>query len=152
MFGFSQNTIKDELILELNEYNRTKTASDAYALALLIQNLCLTVPGTNPSDPEMGIGIERYLFEFLDKETLDEIRGRIKSQIDKYIPNNNVMEIVVEKLENVFGKENTLGIMFKLEPNFTKTSPREPKNLDEKVILLFNKVKNDSNIISKIVI
>tara|TARA_Y100001973_G_C4953788_1_gene211572 strand:- start:74 stop:448 length:375 start_codon:yes stop_codon:yes gene_type:complete len=46
-----------------------------------LKNLLLTFPGEKISDPTYGVGIKRYLFEPLDKATLNMMEDRIERAI-----------------------------------------------------------------------
>lgn len=63
-------------------------ADDKLAVAQIIQNLCLIEPGTYPSDPELGIGIEDEQFELVDNAYLNSLKSKIDNQINKYIPSD----------------------------------------------------------------
>lgn len=48
--------------------------------------LMSTNPGEWPAKPELGIGVNRYLFENYTIDSLNNLRLAIKSQIKKYMP------------------------------------------------------------------
>lgn len=48
--------------------------------------LMQTNPGEWPAKPELGIGVNRYLFENYTTDSLNKLRLAIKSQIKKYMP------------------------------------------------------------------
>ncbi len=50
------------------------------------QYLLLTNPGEWPMNPDLGIGVRRYLFESYDSPELGKIEERIRSQLSKYLP------------------------------------------------------------------
>ena len=50
------------------------------------QYLLLTNPGEWPMNPDLGIGVRRYLFETYDSPELAKIEERIRSQLSKYLP------------------------------------------------------------------
>lgn len=89
--------LKDELTFDFNDFNVPKVEERLHALTRLILNLLLTVPGTYPDTPDMGINIAQYQFEFLDKITIQNIQRHVKQQIDTYIPNNNIEKLIVTK-------------------------------------------------------
>lgn len=70
----------------LDVVNNTKV-NGMLAVAQVIQNLCLIEPGTYPSDPNLGIGIENEQFELYDDNYLADLKNRIDEQIEKYVPN-----------------------------------------------------------------
>ena len=48
--------------------------------------LLLTNPGEWPMNPDLGIGIKRYLFENYNSPELGKIQGRIQTQLNRYLP------------------------------------------------------------------
>lgn len=48
--------------------------------------LLLTNPGEWPMNPDLGIGIKRYLFENYKSPELSKIQERAKNQLAKYLP------------------------------------------------------------------
>lgn len=72
-----------EYMLDINKNTKAK---GMLAVAQVIQNLCLIEPGTYPSDPELGIGIENEQFELCDDLYLIDLKNRIDEQITRYVP------------------------------------------------------------------
>ena len=48
--------------------------------------LLLTNPGEWPMNPDLGIGVKRYLFENYNSPELGKIQERIQNQLAKYLP------------------------------------------------------------------
>lgn len=48
--------------------------------------LLLTNPGEWPMNPDLGIGVKRYLFETYGTPELGKIQERIKFQLQRYLP------------------------------------------------------------------
>jgi len=48
--------------------------------------LLQTIPGEWPMNPDLGVGIARYLFEGYRSPELDEFKSRLKNQLSKYLP------------------------------------------------------------------
>ena len=76
---------RKELLLDINQYAKPAEREELDALAQTVQNLILMHKGTIPNDPNMGVGISRYLFEILDNQTISEIQLEIESQVARYI-------------------------------------------------------------------
>ena len=56
--------------------------------------ILLTIPGERVMMPEFGVGIQELLFENIDDElTLNEFRGKIRNQVDLYLPSVEVESI-----------------------------------------------------------
>ena len=71
-----------ELFLSVNDSDKLKGMT---ATAQQICNLLLIEPGTYPSEPLLGIGIEGEQFELLDSFKLDSLKTKIENQIERYI-------------------------------------------------------------------
>ena len=48
--------------------------------------LLKTIPGSWPMNPDIGVGLETYLFETYGSPKLDEFRPILESQVKKYLP------------------------------------------------------------------
>jgi len=92
----SDEALKTEQSLEISAFGTTTVSNSYTALALRVQQLFLLEPGTNPAAITMGIGIRNYLMELADKQTLDEIYNNAKSQLDKFLPSDEIRDISVE--------------------------------------------------------
>ena len=69
-----------------------------------LTNLLLTNPGEKIFDPDFGVGIRRYLFQNFTQKTVNNIRFRIRSQINSYLPHVEILSINIEPLvdDNIF--------------------------------------------------
>lgn len=63
-----------------------------------IKNVIFTNPGERISLPEFGVGIKRYLFEPNLQSTTGRLRTAIISQINQYIEDVNLTEVVVQQI------------------------------------------------------
>ena len=59
------------------------------------ENLLRTSPGEWPFDPDLGIGLRHYLFEFHGSEKLSGLAPRIRSQLEKYLPQVELIDAQV---------------------------------------------------------
>lgn len=66
--------------------------------------LMQTNPGEWPAKPELGIGVNKYLFENYSIESMNRLKIAIKSQVKKYMP--------FLKVEVVFNTEDDVGNSF----------------------------------------
>jgi phage baseplate assembly protein W len=135
---------KDELLLERNVYNTGASRTDLEALAQTLQNLLIIEPGTYPNQPELGVGIQNYEFEFLDDITLNELKSNIDKQITKFLPNNFYVEFDVSTVTNELNKQ-VLVITFNVTADATLKQTSE-------ITMLFANNKDTNKIISKIII
>lgn len=76
---------KAELTLGINIYDKPEDLVGIKAWTQLMLNLIFISPGTYPSMPELGVGIESYQYDFID-EALEEISAAITSQQQTYLP------------------------------------------------------------------
>lgn len=62
------------------------------------KNLLLTSPGERVMRPNFGVGLREYLFEAYEgSTTAGEIRSRIRTQVDRYMPFIDVYRLDVEE-------------------------------------------------------
>lgn len=80
-----QESQKTEQLLGINNFNKPAEVSGVQAWANLISNLLFLVPGTYPTDPEMGCNIQQYQFSFVD-QSKELIESSIRDQCGKYLP------------------------------------------------------------------
>jgi len=59
-------------------------------------NLLYTNPGER-IDQQYGVGLKRFIFQNLTEETLENMKGIIRSQIAAYMPNITVYGIAVQE-------------------------------------------------------
>jgi len=136
--------LKKEFFLNIDDFGSVSTYGELPALARLVQRLIIMEPKSYPDDPDMGVGISNYEFEFLDAITINELTLKISTQINKYIPNNNIDSVIVEAIANdKTGVNNTIGILI----NFVKDIEGKSN-----MILTFDKVGKTGKIDSKIYI
>ena len=50
-----------------------------------LKMLILTIPGERIMDPNFGVGLRRYLFEFNGSDTYSAISSKINQQVQKYL-------------------------------------------------------------------
>lgn len=92
---------------------------DMEALGQTIQNLIIMKKGTYPNTPSLGVGIEDYLFEILDNETISDITNNINTQISQFIVSNSVnIDVKVIQLNNSNANLNSL----KIDVTLTETN------------------------------
>ena len=74
--------------------------------------LLLTSPGEKTMDPLFGVGLRHFLFQNLTRTTLGEIEARIRSQVEKYLP---FIEIVNIQFQSAL--DSSGGIVSDFDPN-----------------------------------
>lgn len=71
--------------------------------------LFLTAPGERVNDSNFGVGLRNYLFENKTTELDDEIKSKIKQQIDRYIPFVSINDVLFFESPDI---DNLLYIRF----------------------------------------
>lgn len=121
-----------EFYFNLDRYNNFKEGK--LALAQTIQNLCLIEPGTYPNNPELGLGIENYIFEFSDNTTINKLRSSLDEQINRFISTEHKVtsNIITTKL----GQKDVLVVSIIISDisnidivNDTEKEKQEPINI-----------------------
>lgn len=115
--------LRDELILGFNNFKEPDTKENYMALAQKILNLLLLEPGTYPDSPEMGINISKYQFELLTPDILSSIQNDINTQVNRYIPSNNIQKIAV--FQNNNSKTNAIELIIGFAIGSVNTSSGE---------------------------
>ena len=82
-----------------------------------IKMVILTSPGERVMDSDFGVGIRNYLFESMTGLVMDSIQFRIISQLNKYLPFVNLVNVEVSSNEE---SPNTLYI--RVEYSFPSSS------------------------------
>ena len=90
---------KTEVSLQINSFDKPTELNDVAAWSQLMLNLIFLKPGTYPSMPEMGIGIEQYQYEFLE-DAVDEISSKIITQQQMYLPDIPLENLQVSQYDN----------------------------------------------------
>lgn len=75
---------KRELVLGVNCFDKPAEAIGVNAWAKLVTNLLFMKKGTYPSEPDMGIEIQKYEFSFID-DVKEELETEITEQVHTYL-------------------------------------------------------------------
>lgn len=78
-------TFGKELLADYDRFNKQIYLEGVEALAKNIQNLLIIETGTYPNRPDLGVGINKYLFEPLTPDTIEDLKSEINKQITRYI-------------------------------------------------------------------
>ena len=115
---------KQEALLEEDAFHLPAYREGLESLAQTIQNLILIEQGTYPNQPQLGVGIEKYMFEIIDEGTTTEIENEIKNQVNEFIlhPSINI-DVHVSILETeLTGKANTISVKIDLMNDITEST------------------------------
>ena len=105
---------KKELGLSTNVFNKATEYQGKTAWFQLILNLIFLRPGTYPSMPTMGVGIQDYEYEYLD-DVKDNIRNKIEEQVNLFLPDVPLASVEVTSVE--YEGKTILLIVISLEDN-----------------------------------
>lgn len=94
----SMECLKKELSLEINSFDKPKELDHVNAWSQLLLNLIFLKPGTYPSIPNMGVGIEDYQYDFLE-EAVAELSAKIVEQQKMYLPDVPLKGVNVTNIE-----------------------------------------------------
>lgn len=105
---------KKELGLSTNVFNKATEYQGKTAWFQLILNLIFLRPGTYPSIPNMGVGLQDYEYEYID-DVKDNIRNKIEEQINLFLPDVPLTSVEVTSVE--YEGKTILLIVISLEDN-----------------------------------
>ena len=71
-------------------------------------NILLTSPGEWPMNPDLGVGLKRYLFENYGSPMISQLKPNIIKQVDRYLPNVKILDVTVEATD----EQKNLGQVF----------------------------------------
>lgn len=89
---------KKELGIGLNVFNRPVEYSGIDCWVRLLVQLLFIRPGTYPTDPELGIGIQEYRYTFFD-EIKSELESKINLQKRLYLPDIPIGDVRLSSTE-----------------------------------------------------
>ena len=75
-----------EATLIVDSYGRNHMYTGDTAMIHQIYHLIVMDPGTDPLNPEKGIGIRSYKYAYTDQTVLSNLENTISRQIGKYTP------------------------------------------------------------------
>ena len=105
---------KKELGLSTNVFNKATEYPGKTAWFQLILNLIFLRPGTYPSIPNMGVGLQDYEYEYID-DVKDNIRNKIEEQVNLFLPDVPLASVEVTSVE--YEGKTILLIVISLEDN-----------------------------------
>ena len=105
---------KKELGLSTNVFNKATEYQGKTAWFQLILNLIFLRPGTYPSIPNMGVGLQDYEYEYID-DVKDNIRNKIEEQVNLFLPDVPWTSVEVTSVE--YEGKTSLLIVISLEDN-----------------------------------
>ena len=89
---------KKETSLQINSFDKPNELTGVAAWSQLMLNLIFLKPGTYPSLPEMGVGIEDYQYDFFE-EAVEALSSAITEQQKVFLPDVPLSGIKISKLD-----------------------------------------------------
>lgn len=129
--------------LNFTDFLQQEIVSDMEALAVIFQRIIFFRKGDFPNQPDLGVGIEDYVFELMDPGTIAKIQNEIAHQCARFAPTEYNYTIKVEQMQ-VSGKKTALAVFVYLS-KYNETDSNEPS-----FAILFNKSRKDGRILSSI--
>jgi len=113
---------------ESDLFRMNKTLSEQVKFEL--KNLLLTSPGENLSDFDYGVGLRSFVFDQNIPSTRTRVSSEIRSQISRYVPSVNLLEINMPMTDSMTDNGEMSVII--------RYSIVGQRNIDELEINLFN--------------
>ena len=88
-----------ELDFDFDSFHKQKVLKGTQAYARLLMRLIRKRKGTNPSDPNMGIGLDSYRFSDMDTLTNGSLVNTIRAQTSMYLPQIPISQINVSTMK-----------------------------------------------------
>lgn len=85
----------EDAVLSLDNFNTPKIVRGLDAVNLKIMRLILFEPGTDPDQPDKGVGL-RSRFRYMTTDNLLELSDCITEQISTYLPEFTGVDVQVE--------------------------------------------------------
>ena len=79
--SYLKEPLKREFFLSIDNFGTVSSYEGLVSFARLVQRLIIMEPRSYPDDPDMGVGIGNYEFEFMDDITIGNISEKIQTQI-----------------------------------------------------------------------
>ena len=92
-------TLYKDWTFDMSNYGKLEEYYDNNAIVLAIRNIILSKPGNFPETPSLGMNIEKYQFDFLDDQTITNIKNELSYQISKYIPSLTGVSIFIDRID-----------------------------------------------------
>ena len=88
-----------EATLMLDSYGRNRVYTDDTAMVHQIYHLIIMEKGTDPLNPDKGVDIESYRYEFKDDSVLMQLQQIIQKQVSDYTP-YTVTNVICKAVKN----------------------------------------------------
>lgn len=82
----------------IDSFGKNMTYNGDKGIVHQIHHLLVMAPGTDPLNPEKGINIKSYYYEFVDDSILIDLQNKIREQIADYTP-YTVLNVIVKAIK-----------------------------------------------------
>lgn len=124
---------KKELQLSLNAFEEPSSLSGKRAWIELLLHVLFTIKGTYPSDPEYGIGLQLYEYEFID-DVINDLQEQIELQRRSYLPDIPISNVKLEKTTLIDGKTALLVYIEIIDDNSVNSTAVIASTIDRGVV------------------
>ena len=99
------NTIYRDMSYQpkLTQAGDVQVVENAVSVKQSIMTILNTPVGSRLFEPDFGCDIRRFVFEFLDAQTSQEIRETVTGAIGRFEPRVNILKVDVTQLKDVEG-------------------------------------------------
>lgn len=84
----------------VNSFEKPKVLSVTQTYVNNLMTILLGKPGFYPSQPELGMDIEQYLYKFIDDINTTEIKSKLIDQCSEFLPEIESGEFEIYKTEH----------------------------------------------------
>lgn len=102
--------LKKEFLWTFNGFKQPEYKENLDSISRMFITLLFLEKGSYPDSPKMGIGIQNYQFELMNDRTLDKMKEEIEEQVNIYLPNIYMQNLIVKKLKNSNNKSIGIGM------------------------------------------
>ena len=140
---------KSEIFLDEDGLYNQVYRKNLNSIAQIIQDILLIEPGTYPNEPNLGVGIENYLFEQASSEVRQELNKKITKQIENYAPiSGGKVDVIVES-GGTFNKILYISVLISSDDDYNVVKDLKSRT---EIQYLFGLDNNTKSMVTKIII
>ena len=140
---------KSEIFLDEDGLYNQVYRKNLNSIVQIIQNILLIEPGTYPNEPNLGVGIENYLFEQASSEVRQELNKKITKQIENYAPiSGGKVDVIVES-GGTFNKILYISVLISSDDDYNIVKDLKSRT---EIRYLFGLDNNTKSMVTKIIV
>lgn len=140
---------KSEIFLDEDGLYNQVYRKNLNSIAQIIQNILLIEPGTYPNEPNLGVGIENYLFEQASSEVRQELNKKITKQIENYAPISGGKVDVIVEIGGTFNKILYISVLISSDDDYNVVKDLKSRT---EIRYLFGLDNNTKSMVTKIIV